>query len=177
MSSPNPINTQSNFLPPEIDFPQDNNEFREILSNRQRLLANVVNVKENANYERRELITAQQWFSQVVSGYIKTQYGFRVTYDLVSLNGGPIPNGLTTVINIPTDPAVNTPTVISYTTGLQPTHGFGAGVEGTTYYFINDPLLYVRFVNTSAVIQTVNITNNTGGNVDPCVWCFEYLKT
>lgn len=176
MSSPNPINTQSSFLPPEIDFPENNAEFREVLSNRQRLLANIVNVKENANYERKELISAQQWFSQAVSGFIKTQYGFRVTYDLVSLNGGPIPNGVTTVINIPTDPAVNTPTVISYTQGLQPTHGFGAGVNGTTYYFINDPLLYVRFVNTSAVIQTVNITNNTGGDVDPCVWCFEYLK-
>lgn len=175
MSSPNPINTQSSFLPPEIDFPEDNSEFREILSNRQRLLANIVNVKENSNYERRELLSAQQWFSQVVQGYIKTQYGFRVTYDLVSLNGGPIGAGLTTIV-IPTDPAVNTPITIFYTGGLIPTHGFGAATAGTTYYFINDPQVFVRFVNTSATVQSIQITNNTGTDLTQCYWVFEYLK-
>jgi hypothetical protein len=175
MSSPAPLNAQSSFLPPEIDFPEDNEEFREILSKRNRLLASIVNVKENSNYERRELLSAQQWFSQVVQGYIITQYGFRLTFDLISLNGGPIGPGVTTIA-VPTDPTVNTPIVITYTQALFPTHGFGGATIGTTFYFINDPDIYVRYINTSTTVQAVQVTNNTGSNITQFFWCFEYLK-
>jgi len=175
MSSPNPINTQSSFLPPELDFPKDSDEFREILSFRQRQVANIVNIKENANYERRELISAQQWFSQVTQGYIQTQYGFRVTYDIISLNGGPIGAGVT-VINLPTDPAVNTPIAITYTQGLFPKHGFRGVTSGTTYYIVNYPDFYVRYINTSATVQSLSITNNIGTDVTQFYWVMEYLK-
>jgi hypothetical protein len=175
MTSPNPINTQSSFLPPELDFPENNEEFREVLSNRQRLLASIVNVKENANYERRELITAQQWFSQVSQGYIKTQYGFRLTFDLISLFGGAIPIG-TTSIPLPTNPAVNTPTVITYTSAIQPTHGFGGATIGTTFYFVNDPEIFVRFINTSTTVQSVEVHNLTASSITQFYWVFEYLK-
>lgn len=175
MTTPNPINTQSSFLPPEIDFPENNEEFREILTNRNRLLANIINVKENSNYERRELLSAQQWFSQVVQGYIITQYGFRLTFDLIALNGGPIVPGVTT-IPVPTDPLVNTPTVINYTIALFPTHGFGGATIGTTFYFINDPDIYVRYIDTSSTVQSVQVTNNTGSNITQFYWVFEYLK-
>lgn len=176
MTTPNPVNAQSAFLPPEQDYPEDSKLFREILTNRGRLVSNIVNVKETAQYERREIITGQQWFSSIVSGAIKTNYGYRLTFDLVSLFGAPIPNAATTVIPLPTDPTVGTPTAIAYATGLIPLDAYGAATNGTTYYFINDPLVYVTFTNTSTTVQTVNITNNSGGALTQCYWVFEYLK-
>jgi hypothetical protein len=171
-----PINTQSAFLPPEQDFPEDPSLMREILAQRERITATVLNVKETAQYEEREIITGQQWFSQVVSGAIKTNYGYRLTFDLVALNGGSIANGSTTTISLPTDPTMGTPTCIQYANGLIPLHGFGAGTGGTTYYFINDPSLYVEFTNTSTTVQSISITNNTGSAITQCYWVFEYLK-
>ncbi len=162
-------------MPPEQDFPEDPKLFKEILSSRERMTASILNIKENAQYEKRELITGQQWFSASTGGAIKTNYSFRDTYDLVSLNGGPIPPGVTT-INIPTDPAVNTPIVISYNTSLTPVHGFGGATIGTTYYFINDPQIFVRYINTSTTVQQIQVNNTTGSNITQMYWVFEYLK-
>lgn len=172
-----PANTQSSYLPPEQEFPENDGLFREILTQRERLTATILNVKENANYEKREIISAQQWFSTLAGGAIKTSYGYRLTFDLVALNGGNIANGATTTISVPTDPTVGTPTTIQYANSLIPLHGFGAGTNGTTYYFVNDPLLYVRYTNTSTTVQSVAVTNNTGGAVTQLYWVFEYLKT
>ena len=99
-----------------------------------------------------------------------------LTFDLVSLNGAPIPNGVTTTILLPTNPSVNVPICIIYANGLIPVHGFGAGTNGNNYYFVNDPLLYVTFTNTSQTVQSVNVTNNTGGNITQLYWTFEYIK-
>lgn len=176
MTAPNPVNAQSAFLPPEQDYPDDNKLLREILTNRGRLVSNIINVKETAQYEEREIITGQQWFSSIVSGAIKTNYGYRLTFDLVALNGSSIANGGTTTIALPTDPTIGTPTAIAYANGLIPLDGYGAATNGTTYYFINDPLVYVRFTNTSTTVQSVNITNNSGGVLTQCYWVFEYLK-
>lgn len=177
-----PSNTQSSYLPPEFDVPGDEAGIRDFVNKRERLTASIINVKENAQYEKRELITGQQYFNPNVSqasstaGTRQPQYTFRVTFDLVNLNGGNIPNGVTTSIPLPTNPATNTPIVINYVNGLIPVHGFGAGTVGTTYYFVNDPLLFVRFVNTSTTVQSVDVTNNTGGAVTQLYWVFEYIK-
>lgn len=176
LSTIGPINTQNSYLPPEQDYPEDDKLFREILSERERMTAEIVNIKEIAQYEKQELITAQQWFTSTVSGQAISNYGFRLTFDLVTLNGGSIANGGPTTIAVPTDPAINTPTVIQYTNGLIPLHGFGAATGGTTCYFINDPNLYVRYVNTSPTVQAIVITNTTGVALTQCYWVFEYLK-
>lgn len=171
-----PVNSLQAYLSPEQDFPEDSKLFREILAERERLTANAINIKENAQYEKREILTGQQWFSHSVSGAIITSYVFRLTFDLVNLNGGSIATGGTTTINLPTDPAVNTPIAIPYANGLIPVHGFGAGTGGTTYYFVNDPNLYVRFVNTSPTVQAVLVTNTTGAAITQLYWVFEYIK-
>lgn len=178
MTSPgfSPINSIANYLPTEFDLPKDNDQFYDFISKRERLTANIVNVKESSQYERRELLTAQQWLSSVNNGAIKTNYGYRLTFDLVSLNGGNIPNGVTT-LNLPTNPAVNTPVVITYTNSIIPLHGFGAATIGTTLYFVNDPQIYVRFTNTSPTVQSVVITNTTGLAITQFYWVMEYLKT
>jgi hypothetical protein len=171
-----PINTDGVFLNPEQDYPEDNDLMREILANRARITADVVNLKETAQYEKVETLTGQQYFTAVSNGAQRTSYGFRLTFDLVSLNGGSIGAG-TTMISLPTDPTVNVPTCIQYANGLVPLHGFGGCTAGGVYYFINDPSVFVEFTNTSITNQIISITNNTGSDITQCYWVFEYLKT
>jgi hypothetical protein len=168
-----PSNTQSSYLPPEQDFPEDNDIFREILSNRERLTANILNIKENAQYEKNEIITGQQWFSQITTGAIKTTYTYRLAFDLVALNGGvAIPIGITTLtLSSSTQPAS-----ITIPTSVQPVHGFGAANNGTNFYFINDPLLFVKTNVWTTGSQQIIITNNTGATLTQAVWVFEYFK-
>jgi hypothetical protein len=172
-----PINSQASYLPPDFDMPETAAGIRMFLKKRERLTATIINVKENANYEKREFLTGQQWFSAPSGNAIQGSAGFRLTFDLVALNGGSIANGSTTTISLQGDPTMGTPTLIQYVNGLIPLHGFGACTNGTTYYFINDPSVYVNFTNTSTTVQSVNITNNTGGALTQCYWVFEYLKT
>lgn len=168
-----PANTQTSYLPPEQDFPEDIKLYREILANRERLTATILNIKENAQYEKRELLTAQQWFSSVQNGAIKTSYTLRLTFDLVALNGGPIGAGAT-VLTLTT---TTQPPLITVPTAIQPVHGFGAAFNGTAWFFINDPLVFVRTNNWTSVLQQLNITNNTGANLTIATFVMEYIKT
>src|SRR6185437_7633502 len=143
---------------------------REILTIRERNTANILNLKENAKYEKVELITAQEWFTAVSDGVRES------TFDLIAFNGGnPIPVGITT-LPLQSNPAVMTPVLISYVTSLNPVHGFGAATVGTTFYFLNDPQIYVRFIDVSTTNQSVQINNTTGSPITQMVWCFEYWK-
>lgn len=172
-----PLNSQSPFLSPNQEFPEDPNLFREVLTIRERNTANILNVKENSRYEKVELITAQQWFTASNFGALSSNSIFRLTFDLIAFNGGvAIPIGITTIA-LQANPAVMTPILISYVNGLNPVHGFGAATVGTKIYFVNDPLIYVRFNNMSPTVQSVEITNNTAAPITQMVWCFEYWKT
>lgn len=168
-----PTLSQTSYLTPEIDFPQDNKIFREILSQRERITATILNIKENAQYEKRELLTGQQWFSAENNGAIKTNYTYRITCDLVAMNGGPIPIGVTTL----TLSSSTMPPLIDFADALLPVHGFGAATTTTNFYFINDPLLFVRTNNMTTITQQIIITNNTGLPLTWAVWVFEYIKT
>lgn len=167
-----PNNTQSPYLPPEFDLDKDNDNWRELISLRERSTANIINIKENAQYEKRELLTAQQWFTSNVMGAYKSNYVFRLTFDLVALNGGPIPVGTTTLTLTP----ATQPSSINIPNNLVPVHGFGAANNGANFYFINDPNLYIRTNVWSNASQQIIITNNTGANLTSCVWVFEYQK-
>jgi hypothetical protein len=168
-----PNNSQTSYLPPEVDFIVNDEISNELMAKRHRLLATVVNIKENAQYEKREVLTGQQFFSAVQSGAIKTSYTYRLSFDLVALNGGPIPVGSTTF----TLTATTSPAAISVPTGIQPIHGFGGAKNATTCYFINDPLVFVRTNIWTTGSQTITITNNTGATLTQCVWVFEYIKS
>ncbi len=171
-----PANSISSFLPIEFQVEGDEQFFRQLISERERLTASIVNVKENSNYEMTELLSGQQWFTSNIGGQLNPNFGFRLSFDLVALNGGSIPNG-TTVIALPTSTATGVPIVISYANGLIPLHGFGAATIGTTYYFINDPQIFVRYTNTSTTVQSVTVINSTGSSITQMYWVFEYLKT
>jgi len=167
-----PNNTQTNYLPPEVGFGSDEKMLKELLEKRERLTATIVNLKENAQYEKRELITGQQWFSATSGGAIKTTYTFRLTFDLVALNGGAIPVGSTSL----TLSSSTLPSSINIPNSIQPVHGFGAANNGTSFYFINDPLVFVRTNVWTTGSQIITITNNTGASLTQCVWVMEYFK-
>lgn len=168
-----PGNSQSSFLPIEFDITSNEEIFRELIAKRERLTASILNIKENAQYEKRELLTAQQWFSSYSSGAIKTNYSYRLTFDLVALNGGNIPNAATTTLALS---ATTQPALISVPNSIQPLHGFGAVNNGANFFFLNDPLVYVRTNVWTAAVQQISITNNTGAALTQAVWVLEYLK-
>jgi hypothetical protein len=176
LNSFGPFSTQPGFLSPNQQFPEDPKLFREILINREKITAYILNGKENAKYERVELVTGQEWFTTVQDGIRKSNSVLRLTFDLIAFNGGiPIPNGVTT-LPLQADPSVMTPVLIKYFTSINPVHGFGAAVIGTTFYFLNDPQIYVRFIDISTTNQSVQITNTTGSPITQMVWVFEYWK-
>ena len=77
------------FLAPNLDLPEvteDPKLFYEIMNERERATASVVNIKENATYITAEQQTAQSWFSD--TGVTSTtRGGFRMV-----VNFGPLPN-------------------------------------------------------------------------------------
>lgn len=169
-----PANTLSNYLP--IEFQVEGNEefFRQLIAERERLTATILNVKESSQYELIEILNAQQWFSTSSATTKTTSYAFRLTFDLVALNAGvAIPGGVTTLALT----ATTQPPLINIPTAIQPLHGFGAANNGTNFYFINDPLVFVRTNIWNNVTQQIIITNNSGAALTQAVWVFEYLKT
>lgn len=167
-----PANSQSSFLPVEFDITSNDQLFRELIAKRERLTATLLNIKENAQYETIELLTGQQWFTNNTTGATRTSYVFRLTFDLVALNGGNIGPGTTTL----TLSSSTQPPSINIPNSIQPVHGFGAANNGTNFYFINDPLVYVRTNVWSSGSQQVIITNNSGSPLTQAVWVFEYIK-
>jgi hypothetical protein len=182
-----PQNSQNNYLPPEVVFDGDDRFLRENLSKRERLTATIINTKENANYELRELISAQQWFNPSTSQATSTgstrqpRYGFRTTFDLVALHGGSIPGGgLTTTITLS---STTIPPLITFANSLIPTHIVGAAtIPGPKYI----PIPYasatganveVWFDNTIPSAQKIVIINGLSVSLSQCYLVFEYIKT
>ena len=163
-SSDKPL--QTNQLPISVQFPNsDDPNFLGILSLAYKRIVDSVNTKEGALYLLEEVASFQQYFS-ITDNIQKNRNGYRTTYDLVDLNGGPIGGGLTA---IPADPLINGI--------LYPVHGFGAAtIAGPIYIFINDPDVYVRFNNTVPTAQTIDIVNNSGSALTQAYWTIGYLK-
>lgn len=162
-----PANTASTYLPVEFQVPQDD-LFYEFISKRERLTASILNLKENSNYQRIELLTGQQWYIPNGSTSLIQRYGFRTVADLVQLNGGPIGAGVTNIVlTTSTIPA----SIVGSTVPL-PSHGSATSASGV-YFFLNDPQVFVRFTPST---QTITITNNFGSNLTQCYYVFEYLK-
>ena len=176
-----PQNSVSSYLPPDISLPEDGRLSSELYSKRERLIANLLNIKENAQYEKDELLSGQQWFTSQTSGVLESNYVYRISFDLTRFNAPftpsvPVPVGLT-VFTLNADPTVTQPISINIPTNIFPVHGFGAASNGTNFYFINDPLLFIRTNIWTNALQQVIVTNNTGAPLTWCVWVMEYIKT
>lgn len=159
----------ANQLPISVDFPRDQTQFIDMITLLYKRIANSLNTKEGAVYLLQELATFQQFFT--INDPQRLRNGYRTTFDLVDLNGGPIPPGVTVIVLTST----TQPPLINQV--LIPVNGFGAGTIAGPIYVFNGTDFNVRFDNTIPAAQTVIITNNTGTNLTQLYWVFEYLKT
>lgn len=164
-SSDPALNT--NQLPISLDVNPDEKDFNSILLLYLRRIASAVNTKENGLFLLQETAPFEQWFQ--TGNPQQNRNAYRVTLDLVALNGGAnIPVGATSlVLTTTTQP----PIINGY---LYPVQGFGGAVDtGGLSYFLNDPDIYVRY---QASTNTIIIQNNSGNALTWCVFVMEYLK-
>ena len=105
-SSDNPLNT--NQLPISLDINPQERDFENILLLYLRRVANAVNTKESGLFLLQENASFEQWYQTTNPG--QNRNGYRITADLVNLNGGNIPTGTTSLV---------------LTSSTQPTNIFG----------------------------------------------------
>lgn len=168
-SSDPALNT--NQLPISLDVNPDEKDFNSILLLYLRRIANAVNTKENGLFLLQETAPFEQWFQ--TANPQQNRNAYRITADLVALNGGNIGAGATSLVLVGPTPGPQTqpPAIIGY---MFPVQGFGGAVDtGGLSYFLNDPQVYVRY---QASTNTIIITNNSGNDLTWCVWVQEYLK-
>jgi hypothetical protein len=161
-----PSNSYSSYLPVEFDLPTESEAQRQFINKRERLTASILNVKTNGNYESRELLSADQWFTSIINGVSVGKFGFRYTFDLVKLNGGPLVPGVTNIAL-----AANLITGITY-----PLPSYGSGTIAGPIYVFTGTDFNVQFNNTVPAAQVITINNLTGVNLTQCFWVFNYLK-
>jgi len=163
-SSDNPLNT--NQLPISLDVNPEDKDFQNILLLYLRRVANAVNTKESGLFLLQENATFEQWYQ--TGNPQQNRNAYRITADLVMLNGGNIPAGTTNIV-------LSTSTQPMKINGyLYPVQGFGGAVDTMGLsYFLNDPDIYVRYNNST---NTIIIQNNSGNALTWCVWVMEYLK-
>lgn len=163
-SSDPALNT--NQLPISLDVDPQDRDFENILLLYLRRVANAVNTKESGLFLLQENAAFEQWFQ--TANPQQNRNAYRITADLVALNGGNIGAGATSlVLTTTTEP----PIINGY---LYPVQGFGGAVDTTGLsYFLNDPDIYVRY---QASTNTIIIQNNSGNDLTWCVWVMEYLK-
>ncbi len=166
------IPLQTNQLPLSVDFPDEPKQLKETLSTNYKRTVDAVNTKIGGMFLLREQASYAQFFPVTVSSNssnsLETRSGYRMTYDLVDLNGGPIPVGVT-VIAVPTEQLINGIT--------DPTHIYGAcTLSGPKYRGLPSMEIDVEFDNTVPAAQTIEITNNSGSALDQAYLTFEYVK-
>lgn len=164
LSSNQALNT--NQLPVSLDVNPGDKEFGSILLLYLRRVANAVNTKESGLFLLQENASFEQWYQ--TGNPQQNRNGYRITADLVSLKGGNIPIGSTSlVLSSSTQPQ----NISGY---LYPVQGFGGAVDTTGLsYFLNDPNIYVRYQGST---NTIVIQNNSGNALTWCVYVLEYLK-
>lgn len=136
-------------------------------------IADAMNTKEGSLYLLEEIASYIQYFPTTVSSNSSTslnlRQGYRMVYDLVDMNGGPIPVG-TTVINVPADQLI---------TGIvDPTSLRGAAtISGPQYVSLHSSRADAVFDNTVPAAQTITVVNNYASAMTQAYLVFEYLKT
>jgi len=168
-SSDPSLNT--NQLPVSLNVNPEEPDYQSILQLYLRRIANAVNTKESGLFLLQENANFEQWFQATTPTSGSSQQNrnaYRLTINLVALNGGNIPVGTTSlVLTTITQPVAP----IGY---LFPVQGFGGAVDTTGLsYFLNDPDIYVRYQGST---NTIIIQNNSGNALTWCVFVMEYLK-
>ncbi len=168
-SSDPSLNT--NQLPISLDVNPDEDGYQDILLLYLRRIANATNTKESGLYLLQETANFEQWFQTATTTSGMSQINrnaYRLTMDLVALNGGNIPLGSTPIIlTTSTQP----PAPIGY---LYPVQGFGGALDTAgNSYFPSDPNVTIFYTSST---NTITIINNTGNALTQLYWVMEYLK-
>src|SRR5271170_6188918 len=114
-SSNQPLNT--NQLPISLDVNPEDKDFGNILLLYLRRVANAVNTKESGLFLLQENASFEQWYQ--IGNPQQNRNAYRITADLVSLNGGNIPTGSTSLVLSSSTQPMN---ISGY---LYPVQGFG----------------------------------------------------
>lgn len=156
----------TNQLPISLDVNPEDEDFENILLLYLRRVANSVNTKESGLFLLQENASFEQWYQ--TGNPQQNRNGYRVTADLVYLNGGNIPTGSTSIVLSSSTQPMN---INGY---LYPVQGFGGAIDTSgVSYFLNDPSVYFRYNNST---NTIVITNNSSNALTWCVVVMEYLK-
>jgi hypothetical protein len=167
MSSSSDNSLLTNQLPVSLDVNPQDRDFESILLLYLRRVANAVNTKESGLFLLQETGSFEQWYQ--LNNPQQNRNGYRLTIDLVALNGGnPIPASTTTTL--PLNTTTQPPAIIGY---QYPVQGFGGAIANGVSYFLNDHDVYVRFNGSTNMIT---IVNNLGNTLTWCVYVLEYLK-
>jgi hypothetical protein len=151
---------QTNQLSRSIDFPPvDKAEFLEVLTLDRKRIVDSVNTKEGALYLLNENASFKQYFT--LDDPQTNRNGYRKTFDMVDLNGGPIA-GLATVSQPHGITGLDS-TIIIYAGVTSP----AAGVFN--YFSVMYPYAYLTPTN-------VVFVNPIGTVVTKCYLVAEYLK-
>ncbi len=170
-----PVNSQGYYLSPEFFFPEDNKQFRELLSFRERRTADVVNIKQNGIFDTSEQPAGESWFSTITSVTNPNLTGqskiLRFTFRTV-VNFGALPNAATKSVahNI----AITNSTIFThiYATATNP------GTKFVPIPYVNDGTptdgieLFVDATNVNIKTTTANWIAFT-----TCYVVLEYIKS
>ncbi len=160
------ISLNTNQLPISLDVDPEDKEFENILLLYLRRVANAVNTKESGLFLLQENASFEQWFQN--NNPQQNRNGYRITMDIVALNGGNIPVGTNNIVLTSSTQPMK---INGY---LYPVQGFGGAIDlGGISYFLNDPNIYIRYNNST---NTIIIQNNSGSALTWLVWVMEYLK-
>ena len=165
MTSSSDLALNTNQLPISLDVNPEEKDFASTQLLYLRRVANSVNTKQSGLFLLQENANFQQWFGADPQ---QNRSAYRITFDLVALNGGNIAAGATNlVLTATTQP----PIISGY---LYPVQGFGGALDTTgRSYFLNDPQIYVRYQGST---NTILIQNNSGNALTWAVFVMEYLK-
>jgi hypothetical protein len=158
-----PINSQSSFLPVEFALPKDESSFIDFICKRERLTADIVNIKENGNYENNEILSGQQYFAINFSPK-KNRYTYRTV-----VNFGALPNAMNKAVAHGINITNGTIFTRIYATATQP---------GTSFI----PIPYASNNandNIELFVDTTNVNITTASDWTAYVTCYvvlEYIK-
>lgn len=164
---------QTNQLPVSIDFPEDQERFLQVLGLTYKNIADTMNTKEGSVYLPIELASFIQYFPTATSGNtyesLTLRPVYRMTYDLIALNGNaPIPVGIT-VLAVPANQQI---TGIVDPTSIRGT----ATIAGPIYVSLHSANGDVRIDNTAPPAQTIIVENNYASAYTQAQLVFEYTK-
>ena len=169
-TSNNPLNT--NQLPISLDINAGEENFDDVMILYLRRIANAVNTKVSGLFLLQENATFGQWFQSTTPTSVNSQQNrnsYRLTVDLVALNGAPLPTGTSPPLQLTTTTIPVAP--IGY---LYPVNGFGGALDTAGIsYFPSDPNVTIKF---TASTNTFVVINNTTNNLTQCYFVIEYLK-